>query len=64
MKTWILGAIFASTLALLGTTSAQAGLQVGGGVLYLNPTDSGEDDGLIGGNLEIGLFESLLFVGD
>ena len=57
MKTPRLFAIAASLLCLAILPAAQAGLQVGGGVNYLSPTDSeNDDDDLIGGNLELGLF--------
>ena len=51
-------AIAASLFCLALLPSAQAGLQVGGGANYLTPTDGDDnaDDGLIGANLELGLF--------
>ncbi len=51
-------AITASLLCLAVLPAANAGLQVAGGANYLTPTDSGDnaDDGLIGANLELGLF--------
>lgn len=49
--------IAASLLCLAILPTAHAGLQVGGGVNYLTPSDSeNDDDGLIGANLELGLF--------
>lgn len=58
MKISSILAITASLLCLATVPSSHAGLQVGGGVNYLNPTDGDEnaDDDLIGANLEIGLF--------
>lgn len=57
MKTSHFFAIAASLFCLAILPSAQAGLQVAGGMNYLTPTDSkNNDDGLIGANLELGLF--------
>lgn len=58
MKTSHFFAITASLLCLAILPTANAGLQVGGGANYLTPTDGDDnaDDGLIGANLELGLF--------
>lgn len=52
-KTWISAIIGCAAMWVAGTSSATAGLQVDGGINWLNPT-KGEENSMIGGNVEVG----------